>query len=107
MPFEAGEVKLDQPIGTLMAKMAKENKEVAETITLQHLSTHSSGLPRMPSNFAPADPNNPFVDYRREQLTEFMCSVKPERKPGEKWVYSNLAVGSAGRLAGRASWGRL
>jgi serine-type D-Ala-D-Ala carboxypeptidase/endopeptidase len=32
-------------------------------ITLQDLSTQSSGLPRMPTNFKPKDETNPYADY--------------------------------------------
>ena len=94
----SGVVTLDQPIGTLMTKLATKNKDVGNSITLKHLSTHHSGLPRMPDNFTPADPKNPYADYGREQLTEFMCGVKPDRKPNIKWAYSNLAVGLLGDL---------
>jgi CubicO group peptidase (beta-lactamase class C family) len=37
-------------------------------ITLIDLSTHTSGLPRLPSNFHPKDPANPYDDCAEEQL---------------------------------------
>ena len=92
------QVKLDQPIGALMTELESKNPEVGESIQLRHLSTHTSGLPRMPANFKPADPSNPYVDYDRKLLTEFLCSVTPERKPDVKGEYSNLAVGLLGDL---------
>ena len=41
--------------------ISKPNEDTPQThITLEHLATHTSGLPRMPrSNFSPADPLNP------------------------------------------------
>jgi CubicO group peptidase (beta-lactamase class C family) len=65
-------------------------------ITLLDLSTHSSGLPRMPSNFRPQDPTDPFADYTVQQLNEFLTGHKLRRQPGEKYEYSNVAVGLLG-----------
>lgn len=36
--------------------------------------------------------------YNRKLLTEFMCQVRPERKPGVKSEYSNLGAGLLGDL---------
>lgn len=93
-----GRVKLEQPLGELMEGLAADNPDVAKKITLQHLAQHMSGLPRMPSNLRPSNPNNPFVDYDRKRLTEFMKQVRPDRDPGEKSEYSNLAAGLLGDL---------
>jgi CubicO group peptidase (beta-lactamase class C family) len=95
---ESGRVKLDQPIGTLMKELQAANKEVGESILLRHLSTHTSGLPRLPDNMNPADPTNPYADYDRKLLTEFMSRVQPNRKPEVLGEYSNLAAGLLGDL---------
>ncbi len=95
---EAGRLQLDQPIGTLMTKLNTENKKVGDSILLRHLSTHTSGLPRMPNNMEPADPTNPYADYGRERLIDFMCQVQPTRAPDVSFEYSNLAVGLLGDL---------
>ncbi len=52
----------------------------------------------MPSNYIPKEPTNPFKEYDREQLSEYLRSAKPARKPGEGYEYSNLAVGLLGDL---------
>ncbi len=91
-------VRLDEPIGELLPVLNTKNKEVGDSIQLRHLATHVSGLPRLPGNLKPADPTNPYVDYDREKMVDFMSSVKPRRKPGEKAEYSNLAVGLLGQL---------
>jgi len=95
---ESGRVELAQPIGSIMKKLQTANQEVGDSILLRHLTTHTSGLPRMPDNFSPADHANPFADYDRKLLSEFMCGFVPERKPGVKGEYSNLAVGLLGDL---------
>lgn len=94
---ETGRVKLDQPIGSLMKELQETNKEVGDSILLQHLATHTSGLPRLPSNMKPAQPD-PYADYDRKLLTEFMCQVHPKRKPGVGSEYSNLGAGLLGDL---------
>jgi CubicO group peptidase (beta-lactamase class C family) len=45
----------------------------------------------------PAQPD-PYADYDRKLLTEFMCQVRPERKPGVEREYSNLGAGLLGDL---------
>lgn len=97
-----GTVRLDQPVAELLPEGAK----VQGKITLGDLATHSSGLPRMPGNFAPADPRNPYADYTPERMLEFLGRVKPERAPGEGYEYSNLGAGLLGwalaRKAGKS-----
>ena len=96
--MEEGFLKLDQTVGSLMPSVAEKNPDVAGSITLQHLSQHTSGLPRLAFNMKPADANNPYADYGRAQLVELMEQVRPQRKPGEAQAYSNLAVGLLGDL---------
>jgi len=51
----------------LPSKMVLPEKN-GKAITLEHLATASSGLPRMPKNFGPADAANPYIDYREDAL---------------------------------------
>src|SRR5207249_8760381 len=60
------------------------------------LSTHSSGLPRMPANFAPKDAANPYADYSVQQLYDFLSGYKLERDIGSEYEYSNLGAGLLG-----------
>src|SRR5690606_27539378 len=69
-------------------------------ITLEHLSTHTSGLPRLPSNFAPADPADPYADYTQERMFDFLKSHKLRRAPG-KHEYSNYGAALLGQLLAR------
>ncbi|MEQ9412799.1 MAG: serine hydrolase domain-containing protein, partial [Cyclobacteriaceae bacterium] len=67
-------------------------------ITFGNLTDHTSGLPRMPDNFAPANPNNPYADYTVEQMYEAISSYEPVRTVGSEYEYSNLAQGLLGHL---------
>lgn len=94
----AQRLRLDQPINDFLPQVKAHNQEVGDSIELQHLSTHVSGLPRMPGNMQPADVMNPYADYDRNKMIEFMTTVRPARKPGTKGEYSNLAVGLLGEI---------
>jgi CubicO group peptidase (beta-lactamase class C family) len=50
-----GVLKLDDPIQIYLPN-AKVPEAGGKKITLRHLATHTSGLPRMPDNFNPQDP---------------------------------------------------
>lgn len=99
----SGQLKLDDPIGTVMEELDEKNPKLGTKITFKQLSHHTSGLPRMPTNFKPADPTNPFADYDRKMLTDFLMTAKPAREPDAGFEYSNLAVGLLGDLLSRQS----
>ncbi|MGE3726469.1 MAG: serine hydrolase [Candidatus Sericytochromatia bacterium] len=68
-----------------------------EKISLQSLLAHRSGLPRLPANFAPANPEDPYLDYSQEKLMAFLAQFTPEKTPAA-YTYSNLAYGLLGAL---------
>ncbi len=94
---QRGEVKLDDPISKYVPTSAKIPQRDGREITLVDLATHTSGLPRMPSNFTPKDPANPYIDYTEEQLYTFLSSYELPREIGVKFVYSNLGFGLLGQ----------
>lgn len=65
-------------------------------ITLLHLATAHSGLPRMPGNFSPADQTNPYIDYTEKELTAFLNNCELKNEPGTTYEYSNLGMGLLG-----------
>jgi D-alanyl-D-alanine-carboxypeptidase/D-alanyl-D-alanine-endopeptidase len=95
---ERGEVKLDDPISRYLPKTVKVPARNGREITLADLATQSSGLPRMPDNFSPKDPNNPYADYSVEQMYDFLSGYKLTRDIREKYEYSNLGVGLLGHV---------
>jgi CubicO group peptidase (beta-lactamase class C family) len=90
---ERGEVALDDPVAKYLPAGVKVPERNGAKITLLDLSTHRSGLPRMPSNFNPQDPNRPYVDYPVERLYEFLSSHELRRDIGAEYEYSNLGTG--------------
>lgn len=92
-----GEVQLDDPV-----EMYLPGRKVPELngkkITLRHLATHTSGIPRLPDNYVPKDPSNPYQDYTIEHLFEFLESCTLTRSPGESFEYSNIGMGLLGHI---------
>ena len=58
---EQGEVSFDEPVRQLLPA-GVVTKPAGGEITLLDPATQHSGLPRMPDNFHPADPANPYAD---------------------------------------------
>src|SRR6185369_7618589 len=95
---ERGEVSLNDPISKYLPKTVKTPTRDGKEITLLDLATQTSGLPRLPANFAPKDPGNPYADYSVDQLYAFLSSYTLTRGIGEKYEYSNLGVGLLGHI---------
>lgn len=96
-----GEVRLDDPVRLYLPESVKVPSFEGREITLVDLATHTSGLPRLPTNFRPKDVLNPYADYSVEDLYEFLSSYELRRRPGSKMAYSNLGVGLLGHALGR------
>lgn len=92
----AGKVKLDDPVNNYLPDSIPQLIYAGTPVTLKTLSNHSSGIPRMPTNFHPADNANPYKDYTDNDLFSFYKNFTPTRKPGDKYEYSNLAAGTLG-----------
>jgi len=97
-----GELSLDDPVADYLPDEVSVPSRGRE-ITLLDLSVQHSGLPRMPSNFAPADMMNPYVDYTVEQMYAFLSGYELTRDVGAEFEYSNLGVGLLGHVLSFAS----
>jgi serine-type D-Ala-D-Ala carboxypeptidase/endopeptidase len=98
---ERGEVRLEQPVAELLPGDVVVPSRNGRQIRLVDLSTHSSGLPRMPDNFTPADPGNPYVDYTAAKLYDFLRRHELRRDIGVEAEYSNVGVGLLGHALAR------
>lgn len=98
---QRGEVNLNDPISKYLPATVKTPTRGGKQITLLDLATHRSGLPRLPDNMAPRDPENPYTDYTFEELCAFLSDYKLTRDIGEKYEYSNLGFGLLGNLLAR------
>ncbi len=98
---QRGEVALADPVAKYLPAEVKVPERAGRVITLVDLSTHTSGLPRLPSNLFPKDPANPYADYSAEQLYQFLSSYQLTRDIGSKFEYSNLGGGLLGHALAR------
>lgn len=90
------------PVEDLLPKSIKmPRREETLPIRLWHLATHTSGLPRLPDNLKPTDPNNPYADYDGKRLAAFLKKHRPRKRPGEKIAYSNFGAGLLGEVLAR------
>jgi D-alanyl-D-alanine-carboxypeptidase/D-alanyl-D-alanine-endopeptidase len=92
------EVALDDPAAKYLPENVKMPERIGKSITLRDLSTHTSGLPRVPGNMKPKDPRNPYADYSVDDLYQFLSGYTLARDPGSEVEYSNLGAGLLGHL---------
>jgi len=99
-----GTVKLNDLITKFLPDSVSSNKVLGD-ITLEMLSNHTSGLPRLPDNLEKTakDPINPYKDYNKADLFTYLRNCKLNSKPGEQYAYSNLAVGLLGVILEKVS----
>ncbi len=97
---EGGEVSLGEPVQDLLGPSPVLPTRNGKAIALEHLATHTSGLPRMPTNFSPADPANPYADYGAPALDAFLGGYVLPVDPGAVYQYSNVGMGLLGRALG-------
>ena len=72
-----GDLKLEDEINRFLPDDIKVPVMGEQEITFGNLTDHTSGLPRMPGNFSPANPHNPFADYSVDQMYEFISNYHP------------------------------
>jgi serine-type D-Ala-D-Ala carboxypeptidase/endopeptidase len=86
------EVALDDPAAKYLPENVRMPERSGKSITLLHLSTHTSGLPPLPGNLKPE------AGYSMEDLYQFLSDYTLPRDPGSEYVYSNLGAGLLGHL---------
>ena len=97
------EVALDDPAEKYLPAGARMPERGGRKITLKDLSTHVSGLPRLPDNMPYGDPGDPYADYTEALMLEFLGHYQLPRDIGSQAEYSNFGVGLLGYLLGRAA----
>ncbi len=85
-----GEVSLSDAVADHLPDGVSMPSRGGREITLLDLSTHHSGLPKMPGDFVPADPSNPYADLTVEKMYEFLSSYELTRDIGSEFDYSNV-----------------
>lgn len=68
-------------------------------VTVANLSNHTSGLPAFPADqqkTATYDPLNPFLNYSKDSVYQYLSAFQPDTLPGTKSIYSNLGFAVLG-----------
>jgi D-alanyl-D-alanine-carboxypeptidase/D-alanyl-D-alanine-endopeptidase len=100
---QRGEVSLSDPVAKYLPAGVKMPERNSRSITLESLSRHRSGLPPLPTNFAPGDPKNPYADYSVKQLYDFLSGYTLTRDIDAEFQYSNLGGGLLGHVLSLAA----
>ena len=102
--IEQGTVRLDQPVQELLPPDVKL-PEAARGVKLRHLTTHSSGFPRLPDNWSPLRSismllfgTDPYAGYTEADLLKDVSTVNLQSAPGTKSCYSNFGMTLLGHL---------
>lgn len=100
---ERGEVRLDQPLASVIPQAARNAS--GPPITLLHLATHTSGLPRLPPGLrrqALRQRRDPYADFTTAHLVDALQRA-PRRPPGGRPRYSNFGGAVLGEALARAT----
>jgi len=93
-------LSLNDPLQSILPEGVNAPTKNLDTIRLIHLANHTSGLPRMPSNFNYTSLVNPFANYTEKQSYEFLNNYDLTGTIGKQYEYSNYGFGLLGhRLA--------
>jgi serine-type D-Ala-D-Ala carboxypeptidase/endopeptidase len=99
-----GLVALDDPVQKWLPEGVRMPSHGRE-ITLEDLSTHRSGLPRLPKGLLLSaltrDRGDPYARLDPARLEAAVPVTRPRKAPGERFHYSNYAVGLLGYLLAR------
>ena len=90
---QQGSLSLSDPVGVHLPDEVDVKVVDGNEIMLWHLATHTSGLPIVPAMLKSGESYYPFS---LDQLYEFLVNWKPDRAPGEAYLYSNLGYGLLG-----------
>ncbi len=103
-----GEVALDTSLDEIFQEFEKGDGNGAGEITLKELATHTSGLPRLPTNMFTLKSlltfeavRNPYKRYGTHELWHFLQAYESNGDTGGEYVYSNLGMGILGLALSR------
>jgi CubicO group peptidase (beta-lactamase class C family) len=104
------DLAITDPVETWLPAALQGQNPLLQEITLQHLATHTSGLPRLPPGKLAlikvlADRmllQAPYTAYSDASIEASLLSLRPKDTPGERFAYSNYGAGVLGMLLAQA-----
>jgi D-alanyl-D-alanine-carboxypeptidase/D-alanyl-D-alanine-endopeptidase len=97
-------IRLDDPVRGFLPELSRFPLE----ITPRRLATHTSGLPRLPTDrrltlTAVKNPKNPYVGYTTDDLFRWLADYTTAPSSDRGVTYSNLGVALLGHVCARAA----
>lgn len=89
---EAGQLSLADPLTQWLPQSITDGIPNANTITIQQILNHTSGIADYTEPLFDLAAANPFIfleDWQPEQLVELITDSEPVSTPGASWYYSN------------------
>jgi CubicO group peptidase (beta-lactamase class C family) len=96
-----GELNWDEPLQAFLPENVRVPQHSGRDVTLLDLATQTSALPRMPPNFQPGDPLNPYAAYTVEEMHAGVSQSSLAARPGTQYEYSNFGFGLLGHALER------
>jgi CubicO group peptidase (beta-lactamase class C family) len=94
--IERGEMQLDDPVAKYLPLSVKVPVQNGKEITLRHLVTETSGLPR-PNNLDSKRADNPYAEYTTEKMYAFVSNCQLTNDPGIKYEHGGVGMGLLGQ----------
>ncbi|MGC1275669.1 MAG: serine hydrolase domain-containing protein [Planctomycetaceae bacterium] len=105
---QSGTLRLDDPVQGLLPDDWSMPTRDDRDVSLLHLATHTSSLPRMPPGFGAfmlltGTGDDPYSEFRDENLKVTLTQIELTRPIGSRFEYSNLGMGLLGQALARAA----
>ena len=93
-----GRCQLDDPVDRWLPQGTRAPSYRGQKITLRHLATQTSGLPRLPLQMMLTSiwAKQPYAKWNRERLLRAISRTRIERTPGSAYAYSNFGFAVLG-----------
>lgn len=94
---EEGKIKLTDDVNTYYPFTFKDNIK----LSFESLANHTSGLTRLPENLDLSNETNPYKNYGKKEIDEYLENLlKLENEPSKTYSYTNLGAGLLGYTLG-------
>ena len=94
-----GKIKLEDDIRKYLPGKYSNLETTKSVIHLKHLANHTSGFPRIPENIKDQpnyDSLNPYKNYDKLMIFEYLKNIKLSHEPGQICEYSTLGIAVLG-----------
>lgn len=96
---DLGVLSLNDPVIQYLPPSTRIAERNGDSISFNHLLTHTSALPPMPPNFDHGNAMRSFAQYGVDDLIESLQNLSLKWANGESYVYSNFGYAVLGYLA--------